>query len=310
MDYIGTLKKSFNVWKSNKFLWVLGFFLTTTAFGNGGFSSFNDDEIFRSDFTRGMGRHGMMHRAIPDLSAAIPVLICIGIFIFLISILFIYLDLRANVSLLKSAEKLDKGESLNFKKAWALGSTNKLRLLLINVLISIPLVILIFFIAFLIAVISSAGKNESIVVLICGCIALAIIPLILLGFYLSIIKEIAYRVAILENKGAIDAIKESFSIFKKNLKEYFISFLMVSIVNSIIAMILGLATLLIIVGPILLAIPMIISTQSSQGFLFLIPVILIIVLGVILISLLSGPLASFIHVLWTNLYLRIKELKK
>lgn len=295
MDYIKNFTDSFKLWWNHKYLWIIGF-IGLVLSGAGSVSQIQnsfkaDSPIFKASFLES------------------PAIIIIGIIVALISLAIavvgIYLQLRADSSLIQSAKLLREDKKLNFKQAWTLGNKYLTKLFVNSLLISLPVFLLVFILA---------------ISIIVGIVSLAMpllaIPLFLISFVVflllliyiivaAVVRPIADRMIVLEEKGNIEAIKLAFSFVKKNLGAFAMVYLILIGINLAISAVSW--PLFLVVSLVVLPASLLMAVNPILGLLAFIFAQLIVS---ILSALVTGPLTALVSVYWTNSYLEIKQDKK
>lgn len=314
MDYIENLKKALKIVWKNKFLWILGF-ITSFVVGNGSGGSsgnYNFSDL-ASNGTKGNLTPTPNLKDLENLGGADPtifivLIICFFLVVIILSVIFIYFGHRGQSGLIQSASLLDDGQSSNFSSAWGLGKKKIWSIWGQKIVLSLPMLIFIIPIIIVTVIISLSSNEASIapffilfIVLLC---CFAIIALIY-GLFLQMLMPITIREMIFENLGIIESIKKGFSIFKKNLKDVAVSYLLefvatipYSIVSFIVMFVLLITVFLpAVLGGIALQSPILMVALICGGL------VIVWAIG----SVISSALIAFQETYWTIVYKKLKK---
>jgi len=297
MDYFKIVKESFDIWWKNKYLWILGIIAAIFSSGNSTSSNFSTNSI--DSKTLGLDKFEMS----PLVIVVILVLALIGLVLMLLGI---YLKSRADASIISSIPLIEKGTTLGFRKSWGLSSSKWIKLFLLNLFISIPILILVvlFISIALIMLVTSQSAVPSALILTLACIGFPLICLIILySIVTRIIYTFASRIAVLNNGGVWDSIKKGWDFITKNLSNIVIFWL----INIAIGVVTGTAMAIIgflVFTPMLLIIVPIFMINIWVG---IIVGSLLSFVSIALLSLLSGPIYTFGEIYWTKVYLTLKK---
>ncbi|MCB9434157.1 MAG: hypothetical protein H6668_19465 [Ardenticatenaceae bacterium] len=242
MDYGKLLKRSWDIVWGNKFMLLLGFLAALGSSGGGSGSNSN----FRMDGSQFPGG-GQMEAFWLQYAALIVAAVC---FFFLLGIVLWVVGVTARGGLISAAARLDAGEKMTFRQAFADGWAKIGRLVGLSLLLFLPFAILIFVVALVIAgavgfsiftmadmaeqdptaVIGSLG---AVIFAVCGLLCLAL-PI---GLILQGISAFAQRGIMLQEMGIMDSIRHGWQIFKSNLGEIIV----LAVIFVVISLVVGFA---------------------------------------------------------------------
>lgn len=253
MDHFKILKRAWDIVWKYRALWLIGLVLVLVGGGvgagfrggppNGGSGG--------GDGSGGSGSGLEWHEPAPDWSTVrekvVPIVIAVGVVLLFLFVLLILLGILklilrwvTRTSLIKMVNTYEEtGEQVGFWAGLRLGwSRSAFNLFLANLLLSLLPVLLgilmaLVFIALAIVIIvlavsaANAGGGGAVVAAVVFGIAafflamLMLLPLILIGVLvrvvISLTSEIAFRVCVIERRGAWEAIKEAVGLIRRNL---------------------------------------------------------------------------------------------
>jgi len=252
MNYMKILSRAWHILWNYKTLWIFGIILALTSAsgggsggrgnvnysGNGGGSSsslplpFNLDDEF-DHFAEGFKGFFFDNGWQQHEQAVIGIIIALVCLLIVISILFTIAHYVSQVSLIRMVDHYEEtDEKMSWKKGLRMGwSRSAWRLFLINLVITIPVVVglLILFGCAALPVLFSviAGNDPSIpgIVATIGLAFLAVFVMIVVVVLLSFVLEPIYRVCVLQDLGVFPAIREGFTLIRKNLLDVFLMWL-------------------------------------------------------------------------------------
>lgn len=292
MDYIKNATDSLKLWWNHKYLWIVGI-LGIILTGSGNFSQITNvtkEDVIFSD------------KSLFSSTAFIIILIVIAIISILLAIASIYLKTRSDSALIQSALKVKANSTLSFKESWALGSNFKMKLFINSLLLALPSIIIVFFLAIsiIIGIVSLANPLLAILFFILAFVL--VIALIVYAVLASLVKLLSDRFIVLEKMDNMDAISAGYQFLKKNWQSIAVAYL-IYICANILSSALFFPISLLMMG-ILMPILMLFALNPLIGIvLILITQLIASLLG----SLLSGPINALVSIYWTNTYLEIKK---
>lgn len=249
MDYGNLLKRSWDIVWGNKFMLLLGFL---AALGSGGGGGGGGNSNFRMDGSEFPGG-GQMEAFWLQYAALIIAAFC---FFFLLGIVLWVVGLTARGGLISAAARLDAGEKMTFRQAFADGWAKIGRLVGLSLLLFLPFIIMVVVAAMVIAgaigfsVFTMAemaeqdptaviGSLGAVFFAVCGLICLAL-PI---GIILQGISAFAQRGIMLQEMGVMDSIRHGWHVFKSNLGEIIV----LAIIFIVIGLVVGFAAAIIMI---------------------------------------------------------------
>lgn len=261
MDYGNLLKRSWDIVWGNKFMLLLGFLAALGSSGVGGGGGNSNFGMNGSDFP---GSAGQIEAFWLQYAALIIGAAC---FFFLLGIVLWVVGLTAQGGLISAAARLDAGETMTFRQAFADGWAKIGRLVGLNLVLFLPLIVVVLVVGVVIAgalglsifTMAEMADQDPTAVLgslgvmffaICGLLCL-VVPV---GIILSAIAAFGQRGIVLQDLGVMDSIRHGWHIFKSNLGEIIILaviFVVIGIVVSIAAGIVMLPLAFLSFGPLM-----------------------------------------------------------
>ena len=316
IDFKKIVKRSWEIVKHNKILWILGMLLGGASVGSGGgggsynFDSSDVDKIRNSDFIEGDQIISGINSFLTSLSnviAKIPPYIWILIFVIFITVVIIgiiinlYINNWAEGAVIGLVNGAEKGEEISFRKGTIYGVRYAKRLILISI---VPgLIYFLILITFGLLIVLSLFFPVPILNIILAIVfGLVLLFFMLTGsLFLSLLKIISFRIVVIEDKDYLEAYKEALIFVKKA----FIEIIIQGVINYGLGCGFGclyIIFLIFLIGIIIL------------GFVIHLGVGLpLAVLGLIFLiasGLLVGFFNAFKSANWTLLYRQVKEKQK
>jgi len=252
MDYGQLITRALEIVWNNKFLIVLGIIFALfggRAAGNGGGANFNlpsggGDSSGEFDFGDGDFNFGDEEFNFDDFDseqlaelaavggATIAIIAVVLCFVLIIGLALLYVGLVAEGGMIAGVNQIEIGGdgSSSFKEAWSAGWARGVPLFIINFLMGLPvLVLVIVALVLIVPVILAAGSfSEATGQIVAGGGILAIIIALLclsllIGIPLSILRQLAVRACVLEEKGTVEALGRGWEIFTSNVGEVLIT---------------------------------------------------------------------------------------
>lgn len=301
MDYIGILKKAYQITIKNKFLWIFGVLIA----GAGGIASFNPGfnyptsskdtdqwgaTLTSAQFEQKLAEFWANYGNMMIIGAAILLLVCLMFFI---------LSIISQGALIGSVNRIDKGEKADFKTGFSIGWRNFWRVW------GVAIIYLLFILASLCLLIIPVS-----LLVISQSYALAIVWGLLMFFVclafwilISLIAPYSTIVAVLEKLSVWESIRESLHLFRQNWVEIILIYLLlvaITIAYGIVILLLSL-----IIGGIMLAIGVafwLASMWTAIIYGFMVGLAFIICLIII-----NGAFKSFASAVLTLTYNRLKK---
>jgi hypothetical protein len=322
MDYSNIIKRAAQITWQYKFLWPFGIIMTLCGQGSGGGSRFQMN--YQTPYDPGMGP--------PEFPAFFPeplgqtpiaVYIVAGIlFLIIFGLIGILVGAIGRGSLIKSVERIENGEELSFRQSWRDGLEKVVPLGLLQLLLSIPGLILGIIAAVIILTLfwpffsqlltfrppaNPEGPppfmREFLTIFplffaaICAGVCLTFILQIITGFFLTF----GSRAIVLENQGVIGSFGRGWQRFRQNIGATVILAILIVVIGFGVSIIVGLPSAVIMLPLMMSTMPRIFSEAgpSLGDYLLLGCAGLTITL---IFSIIGGIIQVFIESLWTLAY--------
>lgn len=306
MDYGQVISDAWRITWNNKFLWVLGFLAAlTSGVSSGNSSRYSMNE---SDFAN---NPEMAMRMGAIALGLVCVLGIVGIILWLVSI-------AARAGLVDAVNRLDDGETLTLRKAFANGRAAMWRLLGVYLLTYLPIIV-VGSVAAIVAIaatggaiaMSSVAQNPEELLtggLIGGfgilalCLCLLMCALIPVSFVLYYVAEFGVRGAIIHKMRVSESIRHGWQVFRTNLGPVILLSLLLFVVGLVVSF--ALAAIMLPMALVFFG-PAVISGISNNGDLGSLSIAWMIAGGLFL-SVLGAALMSvyqtWISAVWTLAY--------
>ena len=250
MDHIKILKRAWHILWQYRALWIFGLILALTAAGSSGSNGssnsnykFNSSDYQNSaplpdnivDFFTQLG-NDVESSILDSLPPSIPIQeewnTVMWVIIAFVAVMMLtgiamtflrYISETAIIRMVDTYEATDTKMSIRegFRAGW---SRTSWRLFLINILVSLPAMLLVAGLVIVGVVIFAAYLAEPAVIdppTILGIVVLAVIAIfvvVVISVLLDLLRHFFWRESALQNLGVIDSIKSGFALVKKNWK--------------------------------------------------------------------------------------------
>ena len=222
MDFLDVLRRSFNITRTHRALWVFGILLALTA-GGGGFSgngyNFNLSDRGRLPDT---GVQPSDYGITGGVLAAIIGLCCLALLLTVVAIIVRYVSETGIYRLVDELE--EAGTRPTARRGFRLGWDRRaFRLFLIDLVIGIPFavaVILLFLIALsplLLLLVDNTVVRAIGIILAVMLVLVAILALIVAALAISLLNQFWHREAAIAGKGVVDSIRDGTALVRANL---------------------------------------------------------------------------------------------
>ncbi len=321
MDFMGILKEAWTVTWRERRLWILGLF----AAGSVGVSSINwdlgsaDTSSQGPEFT-GMPTGAEIQKAIDEAGREIGVSlgsvndwwiwIAVGVMaLVVIGLVFWVLSIAARGGLIEQTREAIAERPTSVRAGWRTGWRYWGRVFVVGLLLAIPILVFggIASLGAVIAgtlIIGGEGAVQATAGVVAAGAVVALFGLItvVVSVILSMVQEVAYRYAILEDRGAVDSIKTGWNdLFQRRGVA---SMWLVLVVADILATIAG----GIVFVPIALIVSVIVAgavfTAGTGMLWLLVPLVLI---GIALGFVFKAIYTTFTTTAWTSFFVRIER---
>ncbi|MEW5870386.1 MAG: hypothetical protein AB1894_14015 [Chloroflexota bacterium] len=234
MDHLKILKRAFQITWNYRVLWIFGIILALTTGGGGGGNGggSGNGSGGNGEFPWPGGRPPFPTEGfqvpgdvLETLSAAIPIIIGLVCFIFLLMVVFTILRYVAETALIRMVNEYeDSGEKVSIRQGFRLGwSRSALRLFLIDLIVGLASFI-VFFILLLVALTplllwitgSDAARALGAVMAI-GMVMLLVFVAIVYAIAMSLLLLFVRRAYVLEGLGIMDGFKRGFALVRQRV---------------------------------------------------------------------------------------------
>lgn len=302
MDYMGILKKSWNLTWRYKILWLFGFFAGAGGGGGSG-SSWNTGSSGNNS-----GLPGDMSTA--QVQAFIErylfLIIIVTLFFVVLGLLLWIIAVAARGGLIHLVNEAEEGRAVKASAGWHEGFARWGRVFGVGFLADLPVTLLVllmllfvFFAAFG-AVMASEGSTDAMLAAIvpaatgmCCFLGVFIMAAAVLGVILGIVKELALRYVVLEDRRVMDALKTAW----RDLLGKRGSFVMY-LVMILVGFAYGLATGVIVLVMVVPAVLMFVANLWAAGLALM-------VLAVLILLVPTAIYGAFYHAAWTIFFRRM-----
>jgi len=291
MEYSKILKRAAEITWRHKALWLFGFLLA--LFSGGG----------------GAGQ-GVQYRLGP--SERLPVAVTVGLVLLVIALVLVFIVIAVLIGNLSRAAligmvgEVEETGNTSVRSGWRIGASRMLRLIGIDLAIGIPMVILVIALVImglspLLLTLPQRKELTALGIMLTVLFMLLVIGLLIVaGIALSTVAELAYRQCVLERNGIFDSIRDGFHVWRANLKQVGVIWLLlfgIDLAVGIVAIPLSLAVLAVASGPAVAtyAATKAVAAAVLTGFLIGLP-------GFLLLVLLAGIHQAFRSATWTLAY--------
>ncbi|MHB0976111.1 MAG: DUF7544 domain-containing protein [Candidatus Aquicultorales bacterium] len=289
MNYSSILNRAWQIAWQHRFLWIFGLFAGIGQAGNG----------FQYDFGSGENTPTMFTPALDEGLFYPEVLLLIFAGVLLAVVVLIVLSAVAKGALIGSVQRLDRGETANFKTGVSDGFKNFLSILGIGLVIGLAVTIFVLILAalFIIPIVVSFS-NDSVVAgfILVGLavltLLLVVIPLLLATGVVSTYAEAA---RVVERKGVFSSISRGVSLLRARLGNSAILFL----INLGLSM--GFGLVLVLAGLITIGPAMLLVKQS------IIAAVLLALPGAAVLILASAVFQTFVSSYWTLAFMEMTD---
>ena len=328
MEYGRIIKRSLEILWRHKVLWVFGIAAGLWAGGSGGGGSSPNLQYMMNSQDMDGFHHMFPGGLAPSsgwLAALVPILLLVLLFaiaLFIVGIIVRYTSLGALAGMVNDIE--DREET-SFRAGLSIGWARLLRLLGIDLVLFVVTFVVMMFFGILIVLglfivigptiaLASIGKAATVLAVLwaiatgIGLLLLLILVTLALTAISTLIREFAFRAAVIDNQGVFDALGTSWQLTWGNIWRVGLMWLLLLGINLAIALFtVPLALLVSLVIGAAVGIPILLLRAMSAamgpilavGIVFAIPLVLL-VIGVS--ALFSGVYTVFGSSVWTLTY--------
>ena len=330
VDIGATISRAFDIVKRHRALWILGFLAALGGVGGGG-GNFNLPSGGNFGVPSGNGGSLDLPSNNPFeqfnrifspenwqlIGGVVLAVCCIGI---VIGIVLWLVGLAANGGLISGANRAEMGESFSFGEVWRSGTARLKSFIGMRILLIIPniLVSAIVAVAVVIAIVGAGGlaalsdsaqsdSGAGIFAIFSG-VACIIIPLIcVLSIYSIIaggIQMLGDRAIMIDQVGAMDAIRQGWALFRSNLGNIIIMGIILAIIGAIVGFIAVLVGGIVLAPSIVLMVTQSSSQSGPQALSFVVLGVSILAF-IIIVAIISSVVVAFRATVWTLIYRQI-----
>lgn len=322
MDYSQSIKRAVQITWRYKFLWVFGIIMALCGQASGGkprfqmnyrmpYAPFANGPEFPAYFPEPLGQTPIM------------TYIAIGILLVIVfGLISIVVGAIGRSALIKSVDRVEDGENINFSGSWRDGLAKAVPIGLLELLLYTPLLIVggtIVIIAFtqlwpFFSQLATYRPNPespepppfvdnlfaifpAIFATICGVICFFVIIQIILALF----RTFGSRAIVLENQGVMSSFSRSWYLFRKNMGSTIILAILLFVISMVIGLIVALPAIAIMFPIMISTMPDLVSgTGPSTGSYLLMGGVGLVI--IIIFSLINGVVQVFVEALWTIAY--------
>jgi hypothetical protein len=335
MDYGALISRAFRVVRQNRALWVLGFL---AALGGVGGSSGNFNFNLPSNIFDGSSSPStspsLPPGTFPELpgsfdglaeSGLIAIALAVCCVFLVLGLVFWAIGLAANGGLIAGTNQVEEEGSTRFGYGWKSGASKLTSFIGMRIVLAIPDVILtVLIIGIVVAAListgvltaigsaNSAGGGEEFVGILLaalGGVVCFVIPLVLVSVVLNVLiggtKMFGDRAIMLNEAGAMDAIRQGWTLFRGNFVSVMVMGLILWVISLIVGFVLLFISGLVLAPSIVLLIAQAANSDGSGMGALAGPIALLIgsiFVAVIIGSVINALVVAFRAALWTLVY--------
>lgn len=298
IDFGKILKRAWNILWNYRTLWIFGVLLALTSGGGGGnsanFQAGGDGQSPLQpdrplpqpvrEFLLWLEQNVLPLIEHPGQHISTIIWIAVGVFLFLlvVGVLTALVRYPSETALLRMVDAHEQsGEKLGFRAGWRLGWTRRaFRLWVIDLLISLPFILLVVLLAglilFMVASVEGGRENALLMLLLGGVTLLLIFGLIVLAVLVSVLRQFFARKAALEGTGVGESLREGWAMFRRHWKSTAVLWL------------------------IMLAVGLVVGFGGLLAFFLLIPAYVILLLPAAIVAAVPGLITYFVAALFAG----------
>jgi len=320
MDYGQILRRAWQITWKYKFLWVFGFAIALCRGQGGGGGNFN----FGNTFSQGEMQDSNIPIS-PDVLRQIEqfvnspafwgLIVGLIVLILVLSLLSIAIGAYARGALVRSVNRVENGEGIDFRQAWEEGKISFRPLFWLELILSLPslvigLSVLGIFLVFFLTIMDSGifGGEFSpdelarqlgllapfAIVAVCGLICFGLIIQLLVAIF----TVFGSRAIVLDGRSVTASFGRAWEVFTKNLGPILLFALILFGINLVIGIVLAIPIAVLIAGIIVISI----GAAVSGAWPLLVIIVGMVFVIAILSALVGGVYRVFVETLWTLVY--------
>jgi hypothetical protein len=318
MDFGATISRAFNITLKHRALWILGFLASLV--GSAG-SSTNSLNVPGGSFTPSGPTEGIppeMQNFLNQL-ASNPGLILAGLagfacVLLLIGVALWVISIIAHGGLVGGVQQIEEVGSASFGQAWSVGVRKFWPLFALSLLLALPgLALLVLFLLLfggsLLPIIAAstsgdesalAGLTGGVLLLLCGGGFLVCIGLIY-AVLAAALQTFGERAIVLENLGALDALRRGWEVIRSNLGNIILLALLMLVISLVIGFVVGIVASLLF-APTLAAVLINLGSEGGIATGTIILAVLTFLVVVVVSAIINAFFTAFASAVWTLAY--------
>ena len=309
MGYGEIINRAWKITWKYRALWVLGLFAGITGGSSGGGSNGS----YRSPGSRtGSGSNPFANltdttRWAEQIGRVLPVLIAIGVLLFVIGIVLWILGVAARGGLMQAVNAIEEGQPFTLGAAWSAGFGRFWRLFGLSFLLGLPLLLVVLVLGVFVVVpivlplIRGGAPSAAVFVPVCGALLIGLPLLIVGGVILGIMREMGQRSIMLDGLGVFEAIDAGWRSFRTRIKDTLLMWLINLGLNIVSSIVIAIPVVVVVVAAV---IPVALTARSgSYGAMAGISIVGVAFLTV-LVMFYTAIWGTFTSTLWTIFYRR------
>jgi hypothetical protein len=296
MDYGKILRRALEITWRHKALWVFGFALALFS-GGGGTGGGQGLQ-----YTMGAGER-------MELGPLLAVLLFILLFVVVLVVLAVVIGYLSHGALIGMVQEAEETGHTSVRSGWRMGWSRFLPLFGIDLVIGIPAAVVAAILiglglSPLLLLITQEDALAVLAILLTAFFMLLVVGvLIIMGVVLSMLRKLAFRQCVLEQKGVIDSIRDGYLTGRQNLRQVGVMWLLLLVINVVVGVVAAPLFFLVfgaVAAPILFTF---FATESLAPTLVVgIPIF---VLAFLLMTVLGAVYQVFRSTVWTLTYLEL-----
>lgn len=324
MEYGQILRRAWQITWKYKFLWIFGIAIALCrGQGSGGGGNFN----FGNNFSRSGDGNGEIPIS-PEFLRQVEqfvnspafwgLIIGLIIFVLVITLLAIAVGAYARGALVRSVNRIENGEMLDFRQAWEEGKGLFRPIFGLELILSIPQLVIGFsIVGFLLVfffnlfqsgalsgrtlpdeLISRVGVILPLMIAVfCGLVCLSV----MIQLLVSIFTVLGSRAIALEGMGVVASFGRAWQVFTQNLAPILLFALILFGISLVIGILIGIPTALLIGVAVVFGVGSA-MTMASPWPLLLVLLVMAIPLLILISAFVGGVYVTFVETLWTLVY--------
>lgn len=261
MDFGNVFSRAWRICWNNKYLFVLGFLAALGSSSAGGFQGFSGGS---GNATVPPAAAENLERIMALIGPILAVLACLGLFL---GIIFWLIRLTAQAGLIKTAARLDRGETSSLRQSLSAGRSYLSRFVGLNIVVFLPILIL-----FVISIGAAAGgfagglasyltvggngdagalPTAFVLIALCGlALACILAPILAVA---SIVYAFAQRGIALQELGVMDSLRHAWRFVRENIGEILLLVIFLVVISIIFGGVVSIVTIplsLLALGPV------------------------------------------------------------